>query len=260
MLVCRMTPLTFVLAFVVSDARAAQIPVNFTGSITSVTVDGVASSLGGIDVGDSFSGFFVYDTNATLLYSDSQRAIYRMSDFTAISLIIDGMPFQGKDTFAALNIFNDVVSSESDNSDLFAVQQEINLPSGWSTTSPSGTTATAALLDAEGIIFDDLSVPNSIALTDFDLGEIELHLPDLTVAGSGVEPALVLIKGGINIVPEPSSLAMCGSLLMVGLVVFLFRKRGPDFSAASCLAYVMREHPLSRLRCRFFCVRPPDQV
>jgi len=224
MLVRPMTPLALVLAFVVSDARAAQITVNFTGSITSVTVDGVASGLGGIDVGDPFSGFFSYDTDAVLLYSEPQSALYRMSDIVAISMTIDGVPFQGKDTFAALNILNDAVSSESDNSDLFAVQQEINLPSGWSTTSPLGTTAAAALLDVEGAVFNDLSVPNSIALRDFDLGEIGLRLPDLTVPGSDVEFGLVSIKGSINIVPEPSSLAMCGSLLIVGAMVFVFRK------------------------------------
>jgi hypothetical protein len=167
----------------------------------------------------------MYDTAATFS-SGPDPSLYRMNAGQVyVSTTIDGVLFEGRSSDTGLlYIYNDTLKSTPPG-DLLAVVQDINAPSGWGTASNSVTSQGIGVLDSTKSVFSDESIPSSLNLSDFDLGQISIHMTYITPPG-GTQLGDVRIYGDIQTqaVPEPSGLVGLLSAGVVGLA-FVARKR-----------------------------------
>ena len=214
----------------IGHSNADVVTFSFTGSITSVMENSTpVFGIGGIDLGDSFSGSFRYDTTKagadlvgsadTGLYRFNNPVVDSASNFVAVN--IDSKQFGTPNTLTGVlfgDMRNNVVSNLSNTSDLFSVRTLLpTLPAGWSVTSPA---LTVAFIDPTGTAFSNDSLPTSFSVGSWQQGSVLLSFGSVTFPGGSATN--VSIEGTIliNPIPEPSSILLFGSagmgLLLVG--------------------------------------------
>jgi hypothetical protein len=190
--------------------------VNFNGTITSVTdTVGPLGDVGGINVGDSFTGSFTYESTASGgdIDADPNRGLYFFTPagFNTVSVTIDGLTFDTNPTqTSGADIRNNTMSTLSANTDLLNVfKGGPNLPAGWSVALPASSLLQVAYLDAAGTALPNDSLPSSFSLADWDVGAIFLSFAGNVTFPGGNDNA-VSIEGTINFtpVPEPSGLLL----------------------------------------------------
>ncbi len=215
-------------------SRADVVTFSFTGSITSITENNMpVFGIGGIDLGDAFSGSFRYDTaNAssdlngaadTGLYRFNVPAVNSANNFVTVN--IDSKQFGTPNTFAGVlfaDMRNNVTSNLSTTSDLFIVRTLApTSPAGWSTTGPA---LTVAYIDPSGTAFSNDSLPTSFSITPWQQGVVLLSFGTATFPGGSASN--VNIEGTITIaaIPEPSAILLFGTA-GGSLLLFVRRKK-----------------------------------
>jgi hypothetical protein len=218
----------FVAGLSPSSVQASLITYSFNGVISSVTDSSAPlGDVGGISVGDLFTGSFQFETNdaGADLDADPNRGLYFLTNsvISSITMTVNGLTFTAGP--GAVDIRNNAVSTLSPNTDLLnytggAVDV---FPPGWSTTAPLGNSLQVAFADASGTVYPGDALPTSFNVSDFDAGQMALSFANVTFPGGS--DVSISIVGDLNLaaVPEPSSMCLAG--VAAAAATFAARRR-----------------------------------
>jgi hypothetical protein len=203
-------------------ARAAQVTVNFTGTVTGLPDP--TGVFAGAAVGDTFSGTLVYDTTAAAVAPGADPAQYLYSGSSTppfasplgITFTLHGVTIAPRYPGAMIVTVQNDLASNPTFPDVFIAQAAAASP-GVGVGNPQIDFAVA---DRTGTALSSTALPTSLDLHRFTDGEFRLFN---NTAGNVFD----LLTGTINVgaVPEPSSLVLAGTAALAGLGAWARRRR-----------------------------------
>lgn len=211
------------------SARAELVTYSFTGTI-NVVDDPNDDLLGGqVKLGGRFSGTLVYDTStARLMSSESSYSVYLYPTTTSGSTFVPPIGITAQVGSYSItpkyragdlivNVFNNepvLLGSVADG--LSASQEE------W-INSDLFYAYSVYLNDPSESVFSSTALPTSLSTSDFTIGTFTFYkYPVVSENGGYVARPVVVFQGmihGLQAVPEPSSLTLCGLAIPALLVL-----------------------------------------
>ncbi len=196
----------FALAILVAGTAAAAIPVAyaFEVEVGGGSSSGLLSTLG-LSVGETISGSFVVETDATPSAGGTGNRVFRGA-VTDIALTL-GLASATGSTNSFLQVSDDASGRDA-----------FNLQDSLSGSGPAiATNLIFGLVDTTQQVFDfpsdaDIRIPETLSLTDFDSTTVSILFDRQLLDGSVVS---------LTVVPEPSTATMCG----LGLLMMAAKRR-----------------------------------